>query len=191
MVIHVRQAVPDDVPTLQDLIRASVRGLQANDYTPEQRERALETVFGVDTQLIADGTYLVAETLVGKSRIIVGCGGWSQRKTLFGNDHCAGREDTLLDPAHDSARIRAFFVHSDWARRGVGSRILEACEDAATKAGYRALEMAATLTGAPLYRARGYVEGQRREVPLGSGLSLTVVHMVKQLSLEDPRDPLA
>ena len=181
MLLQVRQAVPADVAALQDLIRASVLGLQAADYTPEQLELALDRVFGVDTQLIEDGTYFVAEAWAGDDRVIAGCGGWSKRKTLFGSDHCAGREDALLDPLCDAAKIRAFFVHPGWARRGVGSRILEVCEAAAVAAGFRRLEMGATLTGVPLYLARGYVEREHRQVPLVPGLSLPIVHMEKDL----------
>lgn len=179
--LMIRQAVPADVPALEELIRASVQGLQTADYTPQQREQALELVFGVDTQLIEDGTYFVAEARVDEKQVIAGCGGWSKRRTLYGSDHCAGREDGLLDPSHDAAKIRAFFVHPDWARRGVGSRILEVCEGAAVKAGFRRLEMGATLTGVALYRARGYVEGDHRQVPLRTGESLPIVHMVKEL----------
>jgi GNAT superfamily N-acetyltransferase len=181
MLLSVRKAVIGDVPALENLIRASVLGLQAGDYTAQQREQALELVFGVDTQLIADGTYFVAEARVNEDLVVAGCGGWSKRKTLYGSDHCAGREDALLDPHHDAAKIRAFFVHPEWARRGVGSRILEVCEAAAAKAGFRRLEMGATLTGVPLYRARGYVEEESREVPLRPGVTLPIVHMVKQL----------
>ena len=181
MLLTVRQAILADVPALQHLIRASVLGLQASDYTPEQLEQALERVFGVDTQLIEDGTYFVAEATVDEDQVIAGCGGWSKRKTLYGSDHCAGREDALLDPGHDAAKIRAFFVHPAWARRGIGSRILEVCEAAAAAAGFRRLEMGATLTGVPLYLARGYVEGEHRQVPLGPGLSLPIVHMEKHL----------
>jgi GNAT superfamily N-acetyltransferase len=192
MFLTVRQAVLADVPALEQLIRASVRGLQAADYTPEQREQALEMVFGVDTQLVEDGTYFVAEALdeagpnapaggMARVPVVAGCGGWSKRKTLYGSDRCAGREDALLDPGHDAAKIRAFFVHPLYARRGIGSRILEVCEAAAVTAGFRRLEMGSTLTGVPLYRARGYAEGDRREVPLGPGFSLPIVYMVKQL----------
>lgn len=181
MLLTIRQAVPADIPALQELIRASVLGLQTADYTPEQLELALQHVFGVDTQLIDDGTYFVAEARVDRDRVKAGCGGWSKRKTLFGSDHYAGREDTLLDPAHDAAKIRAFFVHPEWARRGVGSRILGVCEAAAATQGFRRLEMGATLTGVPLYLARGYVEREHREVPLVPGLSLPIVHMEKQL----------
>jgi GNAT superfamily N-acetyltransferase len=181
VLLTVRQAIPADIPALQELIRASVLGLQAGDYTPEQLELALERVFGVDTQLVNDGTYFVAEGMLDQGPVIAGCGGWSKRKTLYGSDHCAGREDALLDPAHDAAKIRAFFVHPSWARRGVGSRILEVCEAAAMAEGFRRLEMGATLTGVPLYLARGYVEVEHREVPLVAGLSLPIVHMEKQL----------
>jgi GNAT superfamily N-acetyltransferase len=181
MLLTIRQAIPDDIPALQELIRASVLGLQTADYSPEQLELALEKVFGVDTQLIEDGTYFVAEARVDHGQVIAGCGGWSKRKTLYGSDHCAGREDAFLDPAHDAAKIRAFFVHPAWARRGVGSRILEACESAAEAEGFHRLEMGATLTGVPLYLARGYVEKEHREVPLVPGLSLPIVHMEKQL----------
>ena len=181
MLLSIRRAVPTDIPALQQIICTSVRTLQAADYTPEQRELALERVFGVDTQLIQDGSYFVAEvTEAGGDVVLVGCGGWSRRKTLFGSDQCAGREDALLDPDHDAAKIRAFFVHPDWARRGIGSRILQHCEAAAAHAGFRRLEMGATLTGVPLYRARGYLEQERREVPLAPGVCLPIIYMVKQ-----------
>ena len=141
MNIRIRPAVSADIPILRELIDASVRGLQSHDYTPAQIERALATVYGVDTQLISDGTYLVAETNAGtdvhetsEAPLIVGCGGWSKRKTLYGGDQWTGREAALLDPQHDAAKIRAFFIHPTWARRGIGSLILEACENAAVAA---------------------------------------------------------
>jgi GNAT superfamily N-acetyltransferase len=170
-----RVAVPEDIPALTDLIAASVRILQADDYTPSQRESALVSVFGVDTQLIADGTYFVAEV----EGMIVACGGWSMRKTLFGADHCAGREDSLLDPERDAAKIRAFFVHPDWARRGIGTRVLEACESAAASAGFSRFEMGATLTGVALYKAGGYREVEKIGVPLQNGEFLAIVRMEK------------
>jgi len=129
--ISLRPAIPADEPRLHALIEASVRSLQKNDYSPEQINGALGTLLGLDTQLVADGTYLVAEAKAACARIIVGCGGWSHRKTLFGSDHAPVRENDFLDPATDAAKIRAFFIHPDWARRGIGSRILEACESAA------------------------------------------------------------
>jgi GNAT superfamily N-acetyltransferase len=180
MNITLRQAVPADIPALRPLIDASVRGLQASDYTPAQIEGALQTVYGVDSQLIADGTYFVVEA----DTVIVGCGGWSKRKTLFGGDRWTGREDSLLNPEQDAAKIRAFFVHPDWVRRGIGSMILEACEKAASAAGFTRLEMGATLTGVPLYRARGYVALENLTTPLRNGESLMVVRMEKRMSRE-------
>jgi GNAT superfamily N-acetyltransferase len=182
MEVRIRQAAINDIPALRELINASVRGLQAQDYTPAQIESALATVYGVDTQLIADGTYFVAEMLPAEAApIIAGCGGWSKRKTLFGADHCAGREDSLLDPRTDAAKIRAFFVHPNWARRGVGSLILEACETAARSAGFTRLEMGATLTGVPFYRVQGYAELERIEVRLENGASMPIVRMGKRV----------
>jgi GNAT superfamily N-acetyltransferase len=187
--IRLRLAVPEDVPDLRQLIDTSVRGLQTQDYTPAQIEGALKTVFGVDSRLIADGTYIVAEaepTAIAHgearnapSRMIVGCGGWSKRKTLYGSDHWTGREDALLDPLRDAAKIRAFFIHPDWARRGVGSTILKACEDAARSAGFTRYEMGATLTGAKLFGAKGYVAIKPISIPLVNGESLPVIHMEK------------
>jgi len=179
--IRIRKATPEDVAVLRGLIEESVRKLQAEDYSPAQREGALESVFGVDSQLIADGTYLVAEGREsGESEwSIAGCGGWSKRKTLYGGDAWTGREDTLLDPRRDAAKIRAFFVHPAWARRGVGSMILAACEEAARAAGFRRYEMGATLTGVKLFGARGYVAVETIEVALKNGEKLPVIRMEK------------
>jgi GNAT superfamily N-acetyltransferase len=183
---HLRQAVPRDIPILRILIDASVRGLQTRDYSASQLEKALQTVYGVDSQLIADGTYFVVEVETkdgktgGPGPAIAGCGGWSKRKTLYGGDHWTGRHDELLDPLRDAARIRAFFIHPDWARRGIGSMILEACEDAARQAGFTRFEMGATLTGVPFYRVRGYVPAESLNVPLPGGESLPIVRMTKQ-----------
>jgi GNAT superfamily N-acetyltransferase len=177
---HFRLATPADVPALLALIELSVRTLQAQDYSQAQIEGALGTVFGVDSQLIADGTYFVLETMNGGEKKIVGCGGWSKRKTLFGSDHRSGREDSLLDPLRDNAKIRAFFVHPEWARRGIGSQILEACENAASEAGFRGFELGATITGERLYRARRYQAIERIEVSLANGASLPVIRMSKK-----------
>jgi len=191
MSIHLRLAIPADIPVLQALIDASVRGLQAQDYTPAQIDGALKTVFGVDSQLIADGTYIVAEAIPSGSESnepenneaaspIVGCGGWSKRKTLYGGDRWTGREDELLDPLRDAAKIRAFFIHPDWARRGIGGMILEACEAAARVAGFTRYEMGATLTGAKLFGVKGYVAVKPISVPLMNGEVLPVIHMEKR-----------
>ncbi len=177
--VRLRKATMADIAQIRELIETSVRGLQAQDYTSAQIEGALRSVYGVDTQLIADETYFVAESSDSHRAKIVACGGWSKRKTLYGGDQYAGREDSLLDPTSDAAKIRAFFVHPDFARRGLGTLILEACENAAVAAGFTRLEMGATLSGVPFYRARGYAEIENQEVPLGNGHSLLIVKMAK------------
>jgi GNAT superfamily N-acetyltransferase len=177
----IRKAVAGDIPEIRQLIEVSVRVLQRGDYSTEQIEGALGTVFGVDTRLIEDGTYYVVETERGTGKMIAGCGGWSRRKTLFGSDQRLGREDDFLDPRTEAAKIRAFFVHPEWARRGIATEILAHCEEAARAAGFRRLEMGATLTGAPMYAACGYREVERIEVPLANGHSLLVVKMAKQV----------
>ncbi|HXY08853.1 MAG TPA: GNAT family N-acetyltransferase [Terriglobales bacterium] len=185
MRIRIRPATPDDIPVLAKLIDASVRGLQSPDYSPSQIDAALRTVYGVDSQLIADGTYFVAEVEEGEQptgSAIVGCGGWSKRKTLFGGDHWNNRHDDLLDPQRDAAKIRAFFVHPSWARQGIGSMILETSERAAQRAGFTRLEMGATLSGVPFYLAKGYDALENLEVPLSNGQSLPIVRMAKDCS---------
>ncbi len=188
-----RPATLEDIPRLREIIHASVRTLQAADYTPAQLEGALESVYGVDTQLIADGTYFAAEATAPsplitnhQSRITlpIACGGWSKRKTLFGGDQFAQREDSLLDPARDAAKIRAFFVHPQYARRGIGTLILEACENAARAAGFSRLEMGSTLTGVPFYRAHGYAALENLQVPLSNGEMLPIVRMAKEIKRE-------
>jgi len=185
MAFSIRPATAEDVPVLRDLIDASVRGLQSADYSPTQIESALATVYGVDSQLIADGTYFVveAEDLV---RTIVGCGGWSRRKTLYGGDRWTGREDSLLDPQKDAAKIRTFFVHPAWIRRGIETMLLDACEQAAVAHGFHRLEMGATLSGVPLYAARGYAALEDLAVPLANGESLPIVRMEKSLPAPPP-----
>jgi len=173
-----RAAVLEDISALHALIELSVRELQAGDYSPEQMEGALGTYLGVDTQLIADGTYFAVEDEAANG-ILVACGGWSRRKTLFGADRRPDRDASLLDPSKDAAKIRAFFVHPAWARRGIGSHILELCEAAARAEGFTRFEMGATLTGIPLYRQRGYVERERIELPLANGMTLPIVRMAK------------
>ncbi len=179
---ELRLANEEDISRLRKLIELSVRVLQREDYSEEQIETALGTALGVDTQLIADRTYYAAEALLASGEtIIVACGGWSRRKTLFGSDHGPYRESALLDPRRDAAKIRAFFVHPEWTRMGIATKILETCEEAAMAEGFGRFEMGATLTGVPMYLARGYVEIERIEVPLAGGLTLPVVRMGKNV----------
>ncbi len=169
-----RPATPADIPALEALITLSVMQLQI-DYSPDQRRGALGTVFGVDTQLLRDGSYFKVED---EGRL-VGCGGWSRRRTLFGSDAIAGKDDEGLDPRRDAARIRAFFVHPDHTRKGIGTLILNACESAALAAGFTRFELVATLSGVALYAAHGYRASDYFETPLSNGLGLPVVRMGK------------
>ncbi|HEX4039421.1 MAG TPA: GNAT family N-acetyltransferase [Acidobacteriaceae bacterium] len=177
---HFRLATVEDIPQIGPLIEASVRGLSVDEYSPSQMDQALGTWLGLDTQLIADGTYFVVEP-AGQRGMPAGCGGWSRRRTPYGSDHRPGRDDALLDPKTEAAKIRAFFVHPEWARRGIGSRLLELCESAARAEGFTRCEMGATLPGIPLYRRHGYVEGERVELPLANGETLPIVKMGKRL----------
>jgi GNAT superfamily N-acetyltransferase len=174
---RIRAATTADIPALSALIDLSVRTLQTNEYSPDQITGALAAVFGVDTQLIADQTYFAVETPEGE---LVACGGWSKRKTLFGGDQAAGRAPDLLNPATDAAKIRAFFVHPVWVRRGIGTLLLDHCESAAIAQGFTRFEMGATLTGVPLYRVRGYADLEPVEVPLPNGTFLPIVRMGKE-----------
>jgi GNAT superfamily N-acetyltransferase len=178
MSIMFRLATEDDVTSLQCLIPESARALSSGYYTERQVESAIVHIFGVDSQLINDGTYYVATA----DGVIVGCGGWSRRRTLYGGDQMKGDVDDLLDPTHDAARIRAFFVHPDWARRGIGRRIIEVCEVAARMEGFGSIELGATLPGEPLYAAMGYTVTERFEIAMPDGESLPGAHMVKSFN---------
>jgi len=172
----VRLAQEEDAPAIEMLIGISARVLQSSHYSEAQIEGAIGSVFGVDHQLIIDRTYFLAED----KWQIVGCGGWSKRKTLFGGDALKTGIDNELDSTCDSARIRAFFVHPAWARCGIGRAMLQRCEKAIQVAGFRSIELVATLPGEPFYRACGYSQDERFEVPLANGVTLPVVRMIKQ-----------
>jgi GNAT superfamily N-acetyltransferase len=176
-----RLAREADVPALEALIPLSVRSLQAPYYSQAQMDAALGPVFGVDRQLIRDGTYFVAE----RDATIAGCGGWSRRRSLYGGDGGRAGEDVLLDPEGDAARVRAFFVHPAWARCGIGRSIMAACERAIVEARFRKVDIVATLAGEPLYASFGYAVVERYEIPLAGSLSLPVVRMTKRLEQHD------
>jgi GNAT superfamily N-acetyltransferase len=177
MLITHRPATFEDISGLNKLIASSVRALSPGYYTPAQIESAIKYVFGVDTQLVIDHTYYVAE-IDGQ---LAGCGGWSKRNTLYGGDQHKEIEDPLLDPATDAARIRAFFVHPDFARRGVGRYLIDVCENAARADGFKRIEMGATLPGVPLYAAVGYEAMERIDTTLADGEVLGIVRMGKNL----------
>ena len=174
-----RLATEADAPELEVLIALSVRKLQEGYYSEAQREAAIGTVFGVDHQLIRDGTYFVAE----ENGRIVGCGGWSRRRKLCGSSTIMEGEADALDPRIDAARVRAFFVHPDYARRGIGRSIMAACEEAIVATGFKDVVIVATLAGEALYASFGYVAVERYEMPMGSGLTLPVVRMTKTFSI--------
>ena len=175
MTYRLRKAIADDHPALDALIARSARELSAHDYTPQQIEGALRGAFGVDTQLIRDGTYFVVEA----ETEIVGCGGWSRRRTLFGGDANAQRDAAELNPRVDAARIRAFFVDPAHARKGIGKAILEHCEAEARACGFSRFELMATLPGVRLYQAYGYVPGEPFQHLLEAGLTIAFVPMSK------------
>ena len=172
-----RNATLADAPALERLIEASARGLSPS-YTPAQIDAALGTALGLDRALIADGTYFVA--VAGAE--IVGCGGWSRRATLFGGDRQPGRSAALLDSARDAARIRAFFVRPDWARRGIGRALLHRCEEAARGEGFARAALVSTLSGHHLYRALGYVGDEPFEHRLTDDVTIAFIAMQKPLS---------
>ena len=173
--LRLRVARAEDVPLLCDLIATSVRGLQQRDYDRPQIEGALGTIYGTDSTMISDRTFYVVEN----GAAIVACGGWSRRRTSFGSDHSPVKDDTPLDPRTDAAKIRGFFVHPAFARRGIGTRILECCEQAARAAGFTHFELVSTLTGVPLYRSRGYIEVERVSFTLPNGQPYEAVRMTK------------
>jgi N-acetylglutamate synthase-like GNAT family acetyltransferase len=173
----IRKATLADRPAITELIKDSARGLSRTDYTDAQIEGAIATVFGVDTNLIIDGTYFVAES-AGE---LIGCGGWSKRKTLFGGDQYSSRDAGGLDPKIEPAKIRAFFIHPGHARQGIGRSILETCEHEARACGFQSLELMSTLPGLKLYRACGYDGDERVELEVGEGVTIGLLPMRKQL----------
>jgi GNAT superfamily N-acetyltransferase len=161
-------------------MRISILENMKSFLSPAEIEAAGETM-GVDQTLIEDQTYFVIETVLRDQRIMVGCGGWGRRKTLYGGDHTIGRDDSRSDPAVDAARIRAMYTHPAWTRRGIGTLLLELGESAARDAGFRTIELGATLAGEPFYLARGYKEVGRDTHVAANGANNVVIRMVKNL----------
>src|SRR6266480_4527844 len=174
----IRKAVLADRAAIAQLIKESARSLSRADYSDAQIEGAIATVFGVDTNLIIDGTYFVAE----RDGELIGCGGWSKRKTLFGGDQWATRDASGLDPKTEPAKIRAFFIHPEHARKGIARAILAACESEAQACGFKALELMSTLPGIKLYRACGYEGAERVECEVGDGVVIEFMVMKKTLA---------
>jgi N-acetylglutamate synthase-like GNAT family acetyltransferase len=172
----IRAARVSDISALSALITLSARGLSREDYSEEQIEAAVASIYGVDSELISDGTYFVAES----GNELIGCGGWSRRKTLFGGDQSDSRKAGVLDPTQDAAKIRGFFVHPKWARRGVGRALLERCEREARAAGFCSLELMSTLPGLSFYRTMGFKSSSTVQYPVGE-VRLNFVPMRKEL----------
>lgn len=182
----IRPAVRPDIPAIARLIEASARALGSGHYTDAQTEAALGSAFGVDSQLIEDGTYFV----VTHGPRLVGCGGWSYRETLFGSDQETHRSAAEIDPTSGAARIRAFFVHPDFARRGIGTQILAHCESEAAKRGFHRLELMSTLPGLKFYQRHGYRPGEPIRHRLPGGVMIDFVPMSKQLETVGPSRPV-
>jgi GNAT superfamily N-acetyltransferase len=171
-----RLATRRDMPLLRPVIEDAIAVLLREFLDPEQ-VAASRAVMGVDTRLIDDGTYFVVES---EGRI-AGCGGWSRRATLYGGDHSTGRDESLLDPATDAAKVRAMYTHPDFARRGVGRRILALCESAARAEGFTRLELMASLSGRPLYEAAGF-EPIEHLTDASGGTPVPLVRMRKTIA---------
>ena len=178
--MKLRVATMSDVQSLNTLIAASARELSAGFYSPEQIEALIVHVFGVDTQLIDDGTYYLIDTAEERHQPVA-AGGWSFRRTLYGGDQAKSGEDTRLHPASDAARIRAFFVHPQFARRGLGRQLYAECERAARASGFRRMELMATLPGVPLYSALGFEPVERTSVRLPVNVDVPLVRMEKAI----------
>ena len=172
----IRRATIDDRDAIRQLIAESARHLSRDFYNDTQIDAAIASVFGVDSDLIEDGTYFLAET----SGMLVGCGGWSRRKTLFGGDQYSSRDAGYLDPASDFAKIRAFFIHPDHARKGIARAILSRCEEEARSHGFRGLELMATLPGIEFYKSCGFSEQGNFDLDLMNGVKLELVPMRKE-----------
>lgn len=174
--MNIRRAKMDERDAIQQLIAESARHLSRQHYSDRQIETAIATVFGVDTNLIEDGTYFVAE----ESGVLLGCGGWSKRKTLFGGDQYSSRDAGCLDPATEFAKIRAFFIHPEHARKGIARAILAHCEDEARTAGFRGLELMATLPGVEFYKSCGFVAAGNFDLELVDDVKLELLPMRKE-----------
>jgi GNAT superfamily N-acetyltransferase len=175
-VLPLRHATLADAPAIGALVVRSMRGLAARDYGPAQVEGSLDVLVGVDRQLLLDETYFVVEA----GGRLVAAGGWSAREQLYGPSRDEGG-GTFLDPATGAARIRAFFVDPEFARRGLARRILLVCEAAARQAGFRRMELMALMSGVAFYSACGYREVMATEVTLPNGTVFAGVVMERAL----------
>jgi len=175
-----RIATGADKPGLIKLMQESIEENMKAFLSKDEIEAAKETM-GVDKTLLEDGTYFIIETLYQGQIVMVGCGGWGKRRTLYGGDHTVGRDDSLSDPKTEPARIRAMYAHPDWGRQGVGSYLITLGEESARKAGFKTIELGATTAGEPLYIAKGYKEIERKVMIADNGEENIIIKMVKSL----------
>ncbi|MDC1401343.1 GNAT family N-acetyltransferase [Gammaproteobacteria bacterium] len=164
----------EDIPTIELLMELSINQLLGPLLSAEQLEASFDSM-GLDNQLIKDGTYF----MVFCDDIFVGCGGWSNRETLFGGNHTPSRDDNFLDPLKDSARIRAMYTHPDWARQGIGSLVMHLSENAAKKLGFNKCELMATQSGKLLYETQGYEPIEDMLYKTETGKTVPMIRMEK------------
>ena len=175
-----RIATQKDVPAIIALMQLSIEENMKAFLTRDEIEAAKETM-GVDQTLIDDGTYFLIEAEDCGKTVLVGCGGWGKRRTLYGGNHTKGRADSLSDPKIEAARIRAMYTHPDWTRRGIGALLINLGEEAARAAGFSRMELGSTVAGEALYIAKGYKEVSRENHIGENGSDNLVIKMEKQL----------
>ena len=177
--IH-RIAAQSDIPAIIDLMRLAIEENMKAYISREEIEAAKETM-GMDQTLIDDGSYFLIEAELESRQVLVGCGGWGKRRTLYGGNHTKGRDDSLSDPATEAARIRAMYTHPEWTRQGIGSLLIQLSEDAARAAGFKRIALGSTVAGEPLYLAKGFKEVSRAVLRGENGSENLVVTMEKPL----------
>lgn len=177
-----RVATHADVDAIAALMHAAIEH-NMREFLSAEQIKAARAAMGVDKTLLDDGTYFLIETIDQGEVVLVGCGGWGKRRTLYGGDHTLGRDDSLSDPTREPARIRAMYTHPDWTRRGIGTLLLDLGENAARAAGFKSIQLGSTVPGEPLYRARGYVELSRATHRADGGAESVVIKMEKDLTV--------
>ena len=172
-----RVATLADADRIETLMKESAAAIFPRWYGEREAASAVEHVAVVDRLLLEDGTYFVLEA----GGEVVACGGWSRRDRLYTGSGDGADDARLLDPAAEPARVRAMFVRDDWTRRGLGRRIIDACEEAAQREGFSRMALSATLPGVPLYQACGFEPLEEVDTVLVDGVRLRCVTMEKPI----------
>jgi GNAT superfamily N-acetyltransferase len=170
----------DDMPAIMELMQLAIEE-NMKAFLSAAEIAAVKHSMGLDQTLIEDGSYFLIEAESEGKTVLVGCGGWGRRRTLYGGDQSSGRDDSFSDPLTEPARIRAMYTHPDWTRRGIGRLLLQLGEEAARQAGFKSIELGATVAGMPLYENCGYVEFDRDQHVAADGTESLVIKMRKQL----------